>query len=1200
MLLEASAGTGKTYALERIVARLVGREENPLKIDEILVVTFTNRAAREMKERIRTLLSSRAEETDRNAGEKERYRAAVSGFDRSAVYTIHGFCQMVLSSWPFESSAPFHQELVPGGELERQELRSWIAGLKEEDLDRELMRTAYRQAGSFENLIAGISKIMVSDNIPPDSLVLPGDKESESFASFVESSSLPDSPLALAAGALFLKEWSDDALKDVIKKGTGKSKKKESLEKIRSHLTACGKLISRGECGIIPLSEALFGDPSGTGAQGHFQALITSGISLAGDAPIGETASLVSALSGLFHQMEPYVEISGESLDSLIKPYMQCAFQDMAVKAVNERLEYLKNRNGSFGYADLIKRVARKVAETDSPLLKVLRSKFAAALIDEFQDTDPRQWNLFNTIFGSSKTHHVLALIGDPKQSIYGFRGTGLQAYNKARSDVLPRRIFRLDTNYRSAPLLVQAANEFFTPLFKPRDFQGVKSGKTDNPVLLLPGGIADNIPVTLIPGDKKEDAAVAIGREIRRLLDNQNPARWHSVDGKKMEVSASDIAVLVRTSYEGDLVIDCLDQAGIPVVNIRNNSIFIQDVAGLIINLMEAFDHPADMSLWRSVLLDDLFELPPDLLLEFQDKGLLDEFVERGGEWRQLFISGRSTEAFEDFFSFSRRMGAWSERTEYLKVPWHQRIIAGAGGLRRWQNWRQLSELVQNRQTQGVLEIPRIISWMREQAEATALEDSETSLRLESEDPAVRVLTMHSAKGLEFPLVFLLGGFNVKTPRGKDNDYRFDDGGTLVVDRICRDSNRDAHLSYGWEEDKRLWYVAFTRASVKLWISYPREGGVSQVESLLDEAFRCRGEAAAEVSRIPPYQSLSKKNEAGDFRERLSTAIREKTAETPRLFSLMETRDEILPPLPAESRPKPSKAELPDAPVSRRDPLTSSYTSLVKSAPSMEEDDRDVDAVDDTERGKTPEIAESLPMAADRGAQFGTLVHALLEECDFQKVRDLDLEAWYADGETDELFNTLSRRYYPPDWYVPRAEDLKNMVWNTLRSPIPGLGRLCDVKPREMRAELEFQMAVPRRAELTEGSLRTSLARGFLKGFIDLCLNNDGVWWVADWKTNVPPGVESADAYDDETMGKMMDHSHYHLQYELYLLALCRTLSCNSGKPVDWEGKIGGAAYLFVRGTRKEDCRGVYVAKPTLERMLSLASAMGLEGVLK
>jgi exodeoxyribonuclease V beta subunit len=150
------------------------------------------------------------------------------------------------------------------------------------------------------------------------------------------------------------------------------------------------------------------------------------------------------------------------------------------------------------------------------------------------------------------------------------------------------------------------------------------------------------------------------------------------------------------------------------------------------------------------------------------------------------------------------------------------------------------------------------------------------------------------------------------------------------------------------------------------------------------------------------------------------------------------------------------------------------------------------------------------------------------------------------------------------------------------------------------MREELEFLMAVPRKAGISSGDLHTIISRGFLKGFIDLCLNSGGKWWVVDWKTNVPPAAESTGLYGGETLELMMSRSHYHLQYELYLLALCRTLSGSRGEAVNWEEEIGGAAYLFVRGTRESDSRGVFTAKPSLERMLTLASAMGLEGVVK
>jgi len=173
-------------------------------------------------------------------------------------------------------------------------------------------------------------------------------------------------------------------------------------------------------------------------------------------------------------------------------------------------------------------------------------------------------------------------------------------------------------------------------------------------------------------------------------------------------------------------------------------------------------------------------------------------------------------------------------------------------------------------------------------------------------------------------------------------------------------------------------------------------------------------------------------------------------------------------------------------------------------------------------------------------------------------------------------------------------------MVFSTLSAPIEGLGRLCDIQDDRRRAEVEFLMNIPRDGTLEAGELRLWSRRGFLKGYIDLLVENNGRWWVVDWKTNVPPDRENAEDYDQPCLEEIMKYHNYHLQYELYLLALCRTLSANSGKPVDWTNQIGGAVYMFVRGTRQADNRGVFVSKPSPERMFQLSSSMGLHQVIR
>ena len=293
MLLEASAGTGKTYALERMVTRLIG---GGCDLDRILVVTFTNRAAREMKERIRTLLTRRAVDSDL---EQERYRGALASFDSAAIFTIHGFCRMVLATWPFESSAPFQQELVPGTGLELREARSWLAELDQSATDPEGLRAAYRRAGSVENLIRQLAASLGDDGVPPDARVRPSPGESALFSDLATESRRKDSAFVGAVRNVFDRDWDDVALKSIFEAAGGPNKKAPSLAKIRKHGRACRNLE-----GLFALVGGMFGDPSRCGVKNHFKELLFAA-GTAGDRAGGE---LGRALNDLLKILGPYVE----------------------------------------------------------------------------------------------------------------------------------------------------------------------------------------------------------------------------------------------------------------------------------------------------------------------------------------------------------------------------------------------------------------------------------------------------------------------------------------------------------------------------------------------------------------------------------------------------------------------------------------------------------------------------------------------------------------------------------------------------------------------------------------------------------------------------------------------------------------------------------------------------------------------------
>ena len=1333
MLLEASAGTGKTYALERIAARLIAGGRG---IDEILVVTFTNRAAREMKERIRALLARRVREEGRDEGERERYRRALGGFDSAAIFTIHGFCRMVLSTWPFEASAPFSQELAADSAVEAAEARFWLAGLDESSVDLTLLGAAWREGGSAESLIGRLAAIVKDDGVPLGARVRPSPGESAAFRALLEESSGRESPLGRAAEAVFEPDWDDSALQEVFRAGDGAKKTKASLGKIREHMRSC-----RGMEGLPDITAGMFGDPAGCGVGSHFRELLfaarkaggTPGGTPGGKPGGGGGAELGRALNGLLDVLGSCVDYGGGKAVSLVDRYLQCAFDDFAAEAVERRVRRVKDERGVWNFSDLIERVCAAVEADDSPLLPLLRRRFAAVLIDEFQDTDSRQWELFRRVFRTPG--HVLVLIGDPKQSIYGFRGTGLQAYSAAKAAVPEEGCYRLDTNYRSRGPLVETVNRIFAPLFaesadggEPVGFTPVKSGRVSDRRLewrgaagaggsgsegslsegdsremggsgsvsteiaegLTRGGSAE-CPLTLFRCSSEDESADFIAGEIRSLLDPEDGARWAG-DGVRGPAAASDIAVLVRAAYQEEAIMERLAASGIPSLRLRGESVFDQPLAESVDTVLAFLEAPREPGRGRALLLDEFFRVPPDLLRKLEEKGALDELAEAGSGWREDFLGGAAAETLESVRAFSSRAAKWArdagrdDAARFLSVPWTRRVIDTPNGESLLQDWRQLTEMIQEEMSGspgGARGLGGIREWMRNPGQRGAGPggggagmggpggagpgmggDDRDARRLGTDAPAVKVMTMHAAKGLEFPLVFIHAGFKGATTRRMKGPFRFDSRGTLEVDRLRREGNFDRHRAYEWEETKRLWYVGLTRAAYKVWMPlYSGDGRVTQGESVLGGGVGGEGRpgglggAWGEGGRLPPHEAAGAKEAAG-FRKRLGAKLVELARPAasgkaggpggvgsasgeagslegggaasgagaglgsdwdaggagggpppppPPPIEIRAAAVTRRPPLGSPPKPEPVPAALPEHPPGERDPSTGSYSSLIRRAADERSDseDRDTDALFTNTSSPETGTPIDIPLPNDRGARFGSLIHAVMDQCDFALAQNEN--QWMNNRSNDYLFTNIAAGFYGPEWYGKRRDSLKRLVRTALCAPLPGIGRLCDTPPEHRRSEVEFQMAVPESGRIPIEGASITMDAGFLKGFIDLLLLNENRWWVIDWKSNLPPAppprisaeTDPEDPWSPDALERLMSAHHYHFQYELYLLALCRTLSANRGGPVDWDSEIGGAAYLFLRGMREDAPAGIRSVKPPLERMRRLADIMGLRGVV-
>lgn len=1188
-----------------MVANLIADSNKPLEIEQILVVTFTNRAAKEVKERIRELITLRIEEAE--SSERQRYEKALAKFDHASILTIHSFCLMVLSTWPFESSAPFQQNLVPNNELELEEIRSWMATLDDSFVHGDLFKAAYQRAGSGEEIIKKIARLLTNEKNPPGSLLLPTQKSSRKFHEFLQNAQNPKGDLALKTKKLFSSTWSKDAIKAIFASSGGPNKTAGSLEKIQTHMASVLEFQE-----IDLLLNHLF-DESPTAQYGkHLADLFLAAHTLETheNLPTAEAQSLHSHLHEFITALIPYIDFrpsaSGIKVVNLIPRYMDCVFYDEIIQTLRERIDKRKDEQGIWGYSDLINRVHKAVMDENSPLVPLLRDRFKAVLIDEFQDTDPGQWEMFKTLFHVPS--HMLVLIGDPKQSIYGFRGTSLQGYHAARALVPRENQSRLETNYRSRKILVQALNHMFGSIFRnktgdanPIAFQPVKSGKSEDEEFIWH---ESNKAIALLEVETESMAAAGIVSEIQAMLAPHTGAKWKSTEGNIRLVSAADIAVLVRSGKQENDILARLSELNIPAIRYRTHTVFSQPLSVTIQGLLEAIETPQKIALWKGVLLDTFFRLPPDLLLLFEETGRLDTFIENGIRWRELFLYGHSTEAFEAFFAFTPILGKWAEEAgrneigKRLKHPWPQRVLSEPDGVRQWQDWHHLCELIQKKQFKGLRDIPRLIAWMQNCSHGTSDGGEDDALRLEMESPAVRVMTMHVAKGLQFPLVFLHGGYSGKTTRKNTEPWRFNKNGILVVDRLCQEKHFNQHRAHLWEEDKRLWYVAFTRATHKVWAPFiSGESRIMQIDSLWDLASQEQEESTKnnrENPLLPSHETITKP-EILAYREKILKQVQSLVAKE-NFFHIQkpETSEKI--PLAKEDTFIPQTAPLPNDKVHLRDPSTESYTSLVrKTWPSSHATNMAYEH-DDTEDSQLEEREEmnehaDFALLEDKGSIFGTLMHAYLEQLDISLAQDDNEDAWLENPDIETLFEEYAGHYYPPDWYPPRSRALKTMVRKALRCPIPSLGRICDLQTSNYRREVEFQISIPEKSLLQVSKEPVHIEKGFLKGFIDLLVKKEEQWWVIDWKTN----LSNKQSYEE-----VMEHHHYHFQYELYLLALCRILSSNLGKPINWTREIGGSAYLFLRNLNEANTNGICANKPSLERMQYLSSSMGYGGIIQ
>jgi exodeoxyribonuclease V beta subunit len=856
-------------------------------------------------------------------------------------------------------------------------------------------------------------------------------------------------------------------------------------------------------------------------------------------------------------------------------------------------------------YDDLVSRLddALRDPVRGPAAVERVRSRYRVVLVDEFQDTDPLQWRILETAFHGVTT---LVLIGDPKQAIYAFRGADLVTYLDATGAATTHRT--LARNWRSDSPLLGALRSVFRgaalgderiPVREVEAQHGTARLTGAGPPLLLRVmrrslvGVDDRAKIKVT--EARPIVAEDLAGDVVHLLDG--PARL-SLRGGARPVNPGDVAVLVRTNDQASLVRDTLAAAGVPAVLTGSKSVFLAPVAREWLTLLRALEQPHRAGFARAAALTCFVGWTPRELAESGDAGT-DDLGRLLRTWRDV-LAERGVAALLEVVSTSTRLTA--------------RLLGSDDGERRLTDVRHIGQALHAAAVLGRLGLAAVVEWLQRRI-TEAAEDAaeERSRRLESDADAVQVVTIHGAKGLQFPVVYVPFGWDRWVGDAFDAPLLHDEAGNRLRDVGGSDGpgyaeRRDRSLAEELGEDLRLLYVAMTRArcQVVAWWVPATTAEQSPLHRLLFGSFDEGGQPPARVA-LPSD---------ADVRKRLN-ALAEGAAGTVGV----EDVD-----LGMASRWQPTQDETATLAAANFDRSLddgwrrTSYTGLTRfvhddvgEAPGVSSEPEVEERQDEPELPAPPEppILDLLDAAmravpsplADfpPGAAFGTLVHGVLENVD-TSADDLDAELLARCEEA------IARRLGAPVDPAALATALQPS-FDTPLGPLAGNRRLHDIAPTDRLAELDFELPLaggdrPRNADATLSAvaklLRQHLSasdplagyadaldsptinwqrlRGYLSGSIDAALrltspDGDARYVVVDYKTNWlgtfgPDGAEPLTAwhYRPDAMAAEMVRAHYPLQALLYAVALHRFLRWRQ-PGYDPASHLGGVLYLFLRG---------------------------------
>jgi exodeoxyribonuclease V beta subunit len=1141
-LLEASAGTGKTFSIQNIVVRLLiepfGLEE-PLLLNKILVVTFTRAATRDLKLRIRAnieqalnilqkgllhqnsdkipdYLQAILEKKDEIIQEaKKRLQQALHTFDQAQIFTIHAFCARLLRHCALEGDVSF-QAIHLENSLPPSEILSIV-----HDFFRTEMRLELYSPAQLEIILKedpDQRKLLRIIQRGYDLVLLP--TYQELYFKFVTCMQ-QFKKQGYTQAEQVLADFNEQA--SSYRNYKSGETKTETLQKVKQFAQ-------------------LFEQTDWTTE--NFDLLIKNDLvwvkaldpKLLKNKQTAKSLHYPQLTQELSKNLLPLVEIARDFSILLARLAKDC-----------QKLLYRYQREEEkLSPDDLLRKMDKAL---DQPyFLDQVQSCYQAAIIDEFQDTDPLQWNIFRRLFlvDSSKWKGYLYLVGDPKQSIYSFRQADIYTYLAAAQALGDAHWFSLDVNYRSQPHLVQALNTIFDETILPSFialpkknihliYQPVKAASHQAEWLDTKGAlhffIADG---KAFQKSKLADLEIEvffpfIAQEIDRLIIE-----------KKMNYH--QFAILVRDRHQALRLANYFDRFQLPYVNQRGTSLADSAAISALINVIRAVLNPQDQSILRTALGSPLMGWNYEILKNSTSLEFVIILIQK---LHHLLIH----DGFAPFFHHLLHSSCHVNGKTVL-----EQLLAREGGIDFYHDIQQIANCIIDHHYREWNSPEGIIPFLDQFQEWEQNEDERVKRFQDPTKDGVKILTLHFSKGLEFEVVFALGLVN-RTVTSNEL-IPIETQGKILLTPLNQEAEKYYHYCEENDAEKmRQLYVALTRAKLQLYIpialhlpsNHLKIGEASPIDLFLSRFAQntCSYDNLYERIREQTGYALIQWLKNREDEKQITFSIHQSID-----FKPLEKQEKIIEVLLIS----PPKIHLTFDPLFLTSFSTLSRQIVQKNSEKLE---KKFQLPNDF---KNPvKTIETLPA----GPETGVIIHQLLERLNFRDFRELQ--------QLDQAIK-LVRPYLQKTQFKEWEAVLAALIFHVLKTPLLGLTQtfcLADLSSQEMYREVNFLFP----HHMTDPIEGITYHQGLIKGVIDLVFSYQGMYYLVDWKSHwLGPSI---DDYHQAALQAVMQNHHYFLQAAIYQKALERYLKVVESRP--FFDCFGGTFYLFLRGLNPEQTTGIY-----------------------